>query len=253
MGLKLSILAAIQLIALATAGHAEADNKKALAGQLFELAIEEYKAKQYDAAAASLAKSYALDPRPDSLYALAQAERLDGNCKDAVVHYQQLLDTAKDDKTKSAVKANIELCREIEAGETPAVVPVEDAKAVEQRDAPTIEIRTVVRTERKSDAVTIAAFAVGGTSLGGSVALFLMSRSTRSDADRATTLDDYNDLYDRSARLRWMSYAAAGLGVSLVSYAVVRLVTGGDDKTERPDVAIVPVRGGSIVSWSSSW
>ena len=253
MGSKLSVLAALQLIALATAGPARADNKKALARQLFELAIEEYKAKDYPAAAASLAKSHALDPRPDALYALAQAERLGGNCPAALIHYEALLEASKDDKTASAVKANIELCRQIEAGKEPEVDPAADPEVVEQQDAPTIEYRTVVRTEQRSDVASIALFAGGGTALGGSVALYLMSRSASGDADRAQTLADYNERFDRAARLRWMSYAAAGVGVSLVTYAVVRVVTGGRREASRNEVAVVPIRGGSMVSWAARW
>lgn len=252
MGSKLTLLAAVQLIALASAGVAEADNRKTIARQLFELAIDEYKAKDYDAAAASLAKSHALDPQPQALYALAQAERLAGNCKEAIVHYQQLLDTTKDEKTTTAVKGQLELCKEIEAGKKPAIDPAEDTKAVEQRDAPTIEYRTVVRTEQKSDVLGIAMFAGGGIALGGSVALYLVARSTRSDADRAGSLEEYNDLYDRAARLRWMSYGAAGLGLGLVTVATLRVMSGSKEKSQ-PSIAIVPLSGGSLVSWSGNW
>ncbi len=79
MGSKLALLAFVPLIAL-DAQPARADST-ALARQLFEHAIEEYKLKQYNAAIASLSKSYALDPQPDALYALAQAERLADDCK----------------------------------------------------------------------------------------------------------------------------------------------------------------------------
>lgn len=239
-----------QLIVLAMPAIAAADtDKNALARDLFELGVGEYKAKQYAEAAASMSKSYALDPQPNALYALAQAERLSGNCKDAIVHYQQVIDTAKDEKTVTAVKSNIELCRALERGEK-AKEPVSQAKIVE-RDAPVLQIRTVYRTERRTDKLAIVMFAGGGIALGGSVAVFLLARSTRSDANGAQSLEEYNDLFDRAARMKLMSYVAAGVGLGLVAGAAIRLV-GGSGET-RVQVGIVPTSGGSLLSWSSAW
>jgi tetratricopeptide (TPR) repeat protein len=246
MGSRLTVLA-VALIMLASAQIATAD-KKQLAQQLFELGIEEYKAKDYAAAAVSMNKSYALDPQPNALYALAQAERLAGDCNGAVVHYKQLLDTSKDEQIIKAVKTNLELCSQIERGEKTTV----DAQEEERRDAPILQIRTVYRTEQKSDKLAIAMYAGGGIALGGSVAMFLMARSALADADRASTLDEYNDLYDRSRRLRWMSYAAAGTGLALVTWATLRIVYG-DNKPKEREVALVPVPGGSMFAWSTSW
>ena len=89
-------------------------------------------------------------------------------------------------------------------------------------------------------------------SAGGSVAMFLVARSARSDADRAQSLDEYNDLFDRSKRLRLMSYGAAGLGLGLIAVATYRLI-GGSGETRTQKVALVPTAGGSLVSWSSTW
>lgn len=241
----------LTLIVLAMPAVAVAEtDKTALARELFDLGVEEYKTKQYAAAAASMSKSNALDPQPNALYALAQAERLSGNCKDALTHYQQVIDTAKDQKTITAVKGNIELCQALERGEK-AKEPASDAKTAE-RDAPVLQIRTVYRTESRTDKLAIVLFAGGGLAVGGSVAMFLVARSARSDADRAQSLDEYNDLYDRSARLRLMSYAAAGVGVGLIAVAAYRLI-GGSGETRTQKVALVPTRGGSLVSWSSTW
>jgi len=242
------------VILAATAGHASADNRPGLARQLFELGVEEYKAKQYDAASASMGKSYALDPQPQALYALAQAERLNGNCKDAVPHYEKMLETTKDESTIKAVKNSIELCHQIESGKPQIPDPKVDATEAARRDAPILQIRTVYRTEKKSDVASIVMFAGGGIALSGGVALYVMSRSTRSDADHAQSLTEYNDLYDRADRLRWMSYASAGLGLGLVTIATIRVLGHGSSKTESPSVAIAPLRGGgSMVSWSSRW
>ena len=249
MGQRRQRLAVLALIA--SASIASADNKQ-LARDLFTLGIDEYKNKQYEAAAASLAKSHALDPNNSALYALAQAERLAGRCKDAIAHYEQLLSTTKDEKSTKKITENIELCKQIEAGK-PAPEEKKDDKAVEQRDAPTIEYRTVVRTERSRDVVSIALFAGGGVAISGAVATYLVARSQRSDADDATSLEEYNDKYDSSRRLKWISYATAGVGVSLITVAIIRVVRGDSGSTESKQVAVSPIPGGSMVSWSLRW
>src|SRR5262245_13564248 len=116
MGQRRQRLAVLAVIVIAAASNVASADTKTLARDLFNLGIDEYKAKQYEAAAASLAKSHSLDPRPDALYALAQSERLANRCKDAIAHYEQLLADSKDEKSQKKIKENIELCKQIEAG-----------------------------------------------------------------------------------------------------------------------------------------
>ena len=254
MGQRRQRLAVLAVIVVASATNVASADTKTLARDLFNLGIDEYKAKQYDAAAASLAKSHALDPRPDALYALAQSERLAGRCKDAIPHYETLLLDAKDEKSQTKIKENIEICKQIEAGKPVPEEKAQDARSVE-RDAPTIEYRTVVRTERSRDVLSIVLFAGGGVAISGGVALYLVARSQRNDADNATTLEDYNDKYDSSGRLKWISYASGAVGVSLITVALVRVLRGdtGNSESETKQVAVTPLDGGSLVSFSTRW
>lgn len=240
------------MIALASATVASADNnKKALARQLFELGIDEYKQKQYDAAAASMNKAYSLDPIPETLYALAQSERMAGDCNGAIKHYEKLLDTSKDDQTVNAVKANLELCYQASRGEKTSPETL-DSKALERQNAPTIQIRTVYRTEQRSNTLAIALYAIGGIAIGGGVTTFIVAQSTRDDANNATTLTQYNSLFDRAQRLRETSYIVAGSGALLVGIATWRVIRG-NKKSKTSDVAVVPIAGGSMVSWATTW
>jgi len=222
-----------------------AENKKELARQLFELGIEEYKAKSYHDAALSMEKSYALDDQPSTLYALAQSQRLDNNCKEAVVNYKKLLEKSDEANIKKAVEKNLELCAQIERGEKPK----EDEKHDDKLDAPIIQTRTVYRTEKTNDKVAIAAFVGGGIAVSGAVAFFLVGRSARSDADHSTSLAEYNDLYDRSITMRNLSIASAGVGLILFGIGTYRVLNGGK-KQEESSVAVIPTNGGSFVSWS---
>jgi tetratricopeptide (TPR) repeat protein len=250
---RLAILAQLIVLcavpAAARAEESKQENKQALARSLFNFGIGEYKAKDYEAATASLAKSQSLDPRPETLYALAQAERLANQCKEALVHYEQLLETLKDEKVLQRVRENIDLCKQIEAGK-PA--PVEQKKEdIVQRDAPTIEYRTIVRTERKRDVLSVVLFVGGGIAVSGGAAGYLISRSLAKDADHAQSIEEYNRKYDQSRQLRWGSYAAGGVGAILFTVALIRVIGGGKSETRR--VAVAPIRGGSVVSWSGHW
>jgi tetratricopeptide (TPR) repeat protein len=239
------------VIVLASASVASADNKKVLARQLFELGIDEYKQKQYEAAAASMNKAYALDPIPETLYALAQSERMAGDCNGAIKHYEKLLDTAKDDQTVNAVKANLELCYQSSRGEQTKAEAL-DAKALERQNAPTIQIRTVYRTEQRSNTLAIAFYAIGGVAIGGAVTTFIVAQSASDDAKNATTLAQYNSLFDRAQTLRDTAYIAAGSGALLVGIATWRVLSG-NKKSKTSDVAVVPIAGGSMVSWATTW
>ena len=204
-----------------------------------------------------MSKSYALDPQPNALYALAQAERLANNCKDALVHYKKVLEETKDDKIRKAVEQNVELCEQLEKGEKPVEIP----KTTEEQtrlDAPVLQIRTVYRTEEKSDKLAIVLYAAGGTAIGGAVVTYVLSRSARSDADNAQSLTEYNDLYDRAQRMQWIAIGAAGVGVGLATWATIRVLRGKKSNTERTEtrsseVSLVPTNGGSMLSWSGSW
>ncbi|MBI5543108.1 MAG: hypothetical protein HY901_04420, partial [Deltaproteobacteria bacterium] len=48
-----------------------------------ERGLRSYDVQQYEEAIAQFKKGYQLDPRPEFLFALAQAERLRGNCRNA--------------------------------------------------------------------------------------------------------------------------------------------------------------------------
>src|SRR5262245_55447430 len=100
-------LAALAIMLAAATAHAD---DKANARALFQQGVDLYKAKKYDDAIAALAKSYQLNAQLDTLYTLAQAERLGGRCPDALVHYNQILEQTPDTSLAAAVQNNIGLC-----------------------------------------------------------------------------------------------------------------------------------------------
>jgi tetratricopeptide (TPR) repeat protein len=244
MGSRLAVLAAVHLIAATVlAGEADANPR---ARDLYKRGIEEYKAQKYEAAIATLKEAYELDPKPDALFALAQAERLGGRCPDARLHYKKLLDQTSDVAVAKAVQTNLELCGP--EPEKPAPSPEPERPAA---PPPPPVTKTVVREVRRSDKLATLLLAGGMLGLGSGGAMFLASRNSREDADRALTLDDNARLHDRADLERTLAIAAGGAGVLMIGVAVVRWATGGDAKST--EVTVAPSSRGAMLVLSSGW
>jgi tetratricopeptide (TPR) repeat protein len=240
VGSKLAILAAAQLsvVGIAAAQAPTSDE--------YKKAIEAYKAGKYDEAANLLEKAYKVEPKPEILFALAQAERLGGHCDKALVHYKQLLTQTTELATAKAVQNNLVLCP---GGEAPKTEPKSDPKSEPRIDVVQGQTKTVV--VRKSDPLAIGLLAGGALSGGFAIGMLLRSSSTRDDAATARTLDDANELHDRADRDRLVAIVAGGVGAVAIGYAVFRLTRGGKPATT--EVAVTPTSGGSMVVLSKIW
>ena len=245
MGSKLAILAA-QLVAMtALARDAAADPT---ARGLFKQGIEEYKAQKYDAAAATLKQSYELDPKPDVLFALAQAERLGGRCPEAVAHYKKLLETIGDLPTAKVIQNSLALCQQPEA-EKPK--PAEPASRPAPPPPPRPITKTVVREVRHTDVLATMLATGGMLGLGAGGGLFLASRTSQDAADHARTLDDHERFTRQMGTERMAAFVAGGTGAVMIGVAVVRWARGGEAKST--EVTVAPTAGGTMMVVSSRW
>ncbi len=245
MGPRLAFLAAVHLILAAALAREAAANPRAR--ELYKRGIEEYKAQKYEAAAATLKEAYDLDPKPETLFALAQAERLGDRCPEARAHYQQLLEATTELATARAVQTNLELC-----GPDPAK-PAEPPPAAAPPPPPPPQTitRTVVREVRRTDKLAAALLAGGMLGLGAGGGLFLASRDNRDAADRAPTLGDHDRLLDRADLQRIAAIAAGGAGVALLGAAALRWTLGGEPKAT--EVTLAPTSSGALLVVSSGW
>jgi tetratricopeptide (TPR) repeat protein len=241
---RLTVLIVLGVV-LANPARLRADNA-ANARTLFKQGIEEYKAKKYGEASITLLKSYELDPKPDTLFALAQAERFDNRCSDAIEHYKKLLEQVTDLPTAKAVQSNMDLCpqeKKVEKCE-----PVE--KIVERNR---LRTKTVTRTQRRTHKLATGLFAGGALSIGGSVTLFMLSRSSRTDSDRATSLEESNRLYDNSVDQKRLSFVAGSIGLALVAGGVVRILTSKPKEETTTQISVGPTNGGAAVHFMARW
>ena len=243
MGSKLAILAAGLTLAVAGAAHAEPS-----AEDLMKQGIEAYKTANYAQAIKLLGRSYELSPKPDTLFALAQAERLDGNCPLAVEHYRKLLAQTSEINAAKLIQTNLALCEKQEPVVKP---PAPEPSVTPPPAAPPPAVTTKVVVRGATDHVAIALFAVGTLGLGAGTGLYIAANGAREDAKTAGTLDAYHAANDREDRDRTLSYIAFGAGAGLIGYAIFRWVTA--PSASSTEVALTPTDGGSTVWVRGSW
>jgi hypothetical protein len=247
VGSKLAVLAG-HLIALAIGVGTAAAQTPAPQGppDLFKQGVEAYKAGRYDEAAGLLGKAYALDPKPEMLFPLAQAERLGGHCPAAIIHYKKLLESLTDLTTAKLVQNNVALCEQTESVDTkPKHVDVTPPP-------PPPPPKTIVKVENHTDIVSLLLVAGGTLSIGTSVGFYIAANGARDDAAHARTLDDHNSFEDRANLDRGLSITTAVVGVGLVGFAVYRWVKGGGEQAPAT-VSIAPTAGGTTVSVFARW
>jgi tetratricopeptide (TPR) repeat protein len=216
------------------------------AGDLMKKGIDLYKAANYADAAKVLQQAYDLDHKPETLFALAQAQRLAGDCTSAAANYHKVIAEMQDVNVAKLVQQNLSLCEKDE----PKPVPEPKAEPAPPPE-PKVITKTVVRDTGKTDMVAAAMFGVGMLGLGAAGGLYVASSSNRDAADNARTLDEHNSLASKADGEQTGMFIAAGLGVAAVGYAVFRWTRGPD--APKADVAIVPTSGGGAVSFSGSW
>lgn len=198
--------------------------------------IEFYTEKQYELAIVEFRAGYALDPRADFLFALAQAERLSGDCPTAVVYYQRFLETGPDPGQAEAARVNARRCeRALESG--PGGRPdettdraLDGAEAAGAAEAPAVVIPTGTRDG--DSRIGWYRDPLGGALIGGSavglgvgIAFLVAKSSAESAAVSATTHDDYLSDLDRARRYRTIALIGLGAGVVLGATASYRYLT----------------------------
>jgi len=235
VGSKLPVLAAVQLIA---AGLALAQPP---VGELLTKGIEAYKAGDYDKAADLLERAYKLDPKPEALFALAQAERLGGHCDKAVAHYKKLLEKTTELSQAKLIQNNLGLCEATDERKPEPGVAA----------PPQTVTKTVVRDVHHGDKIATVMLATGMLAVGGSVGLFVAADGATSDAAAARTLDDHERFLDRASRDRVLAFVAGGAGASLIAGAIIKWSLGGP--AQKTEVTFVPSPGGATFALSGRW
>jgi hypothetical protein len=76
-----------------------------------ERALRHFDVKDYTRALVEFRAAYTIDPQPALLYAIAQAERMNGDCGRAIRYYEAFLRTVPNDLQARLARENIDRCR----------------------------------------------------------------------------------------------------------------------------------------------
>ena len=243
MGSKLSVLAAV---GLAFGGTAYADQ----ASDAMKKGIDLYKAGKYAEASPHLEKAYKLDGKPETLFSLAQAQRLSGDCVAAAANYHKVIEKVSDMNVGKLVQQNLALC------EPDVPKPDPEPKADKREEPadpgkPEVIEKTVVREVPRTDKLAAVMFGGGMLAVGVAGGLYIAASNNADAADRAGSLEDHDLLADRATSQRTIMYVAGGVGVAMMGFAIYRWTRGGE--TPKTDVAVAPTSGGGSVFVSSRW
>jgi hypothetical protein len=113
---------ALLLTALVVAPALAVAGKKEDAKAHIAKATKQHKEGHFEEARVELEAAYALDPRPDLLYALGQVHAKLGNCAEATTYFKRFVATQKDPQIAKVVDQAIAAC-------TPAPAPVTEPPA----------------------------------------------------------------------------------------------------------------------------
>lgn len=259
--LCLALLAAVSFPSSAAAIPSKPEARKK-----FESGGELYAAERYEEAAAMLKSSWEIEEDLATLFAWAQAERLGGDCKEAVRLYNKFLDAGPPDSAVSAAKDGIVACAEALAAQEEeeqvakddeVFLPVDESAQAsdDQVEEPSIEPEPDPEPRgdgnkgawyRDPAGGTLVALGVAGVGVGTGL---LVSAQVQENAGA----DNYGDFDDRVGRIRNFRIAGGvtlGVGGALLIGGVVRWALLGT-RGRNDSMAGVSFDGRSaMVTWS---
>jgi hypothetical protein len=223
--------------------------------------IEFYAEKQYELAIVEFRAGYALDPRPDFLFALAQAERLSGDCPSAVVYYRRYLTTNPGTNQAEAARVNMRRCtRALESAPADKRERTTDAEldsaeqASEPAPPPAPPAPLVVKAPAPapapwySDKIALSLLGSSAAALALGGGFWMAKSSAESAADSATSDVEYDQHLARARRNRTISLVGFGVGAALAAGTAYRLITRRTSASEeRTHLTAAPTSGGAAV------
>ncbi len=224
-----AVAVVVALLLSAPTARAQADGEtKAMnpkAHELLVLGLTHFEAKEYEDAIRQFRAGYAVDPRPELLFAIAQAERLSGDCTSAIKAYEMFLESSPEERQAYATTTAIERCRTA-LGKTepePEPEPAPALAAPKAAPAPAfVHDSDSLRAPWYKDKLGASLLAAGVVSASVGLGYYVASSSDESAAKEAATYGEYADLMDSAERRRNVAWVGLGVGAGLITGAVVR-------------------------------
>ena len=229
-----------------------------------------YEAREFEQAIAEFHAGYQVDPRPELLFALAQAERRSGDCASALIYYQRFLAThpplqqvrAANRQRASCLAAlrsgpahgkqrSSDRTRSL-AGDSPASLSSQKGQAPAPGSGPVV---VMLHSPWYHDALADILIGSSATSIVVGIGFLSASRSAREDASVAATYPEHAMQIGRAERYRDWGLVGLASGAALASVAVIRLATRQSRRWlesplgETSTLSITPSRGGFTIGY----
>lgn len=219
-----------------------------------------YEDERYAEAAEAFGEAYAKSGDPKHLFAQAQAERIAGNCRAALNHYDEFLRSDPGRKSREDAELGSEECLEAlkargetwlapianpEPGPPPAPEEVEPEDDEPEEVEPDPEPKDRAQWPRDKLAIGLV---VGGALVGG-VGLALIGAGVRLDrgAGDAPTERTFETDIDRSVRIHGAGIGIAAVGGAVLLGGVIRWAVVAKRERESK-VALHPTLRGVVVT-----
>jgi iron complex outermembrane receptor protein len=239
------LLALLALMAAAP-GMAHADAKadaQADAQARLSRATELHQAGKIAEALSELTYAYALDPRPEMLYAIGQIQVQLGDCRQAILFYERFLATNPGEAAADAATEAVDTCKR-----DPGSIALRPAPAGGPLPPP-----STAREQPRWYSDKLGAALLGGGVLFGavSIATYVSARGDLDEADAAPDHATHVDRVDSAHDKRALAVVLGVVGAAFTGAAAWRYVKvrrAGDRPA--PAVGLAPLRGGGLVTWS---
>ena len=182
---------------------------------LYDRALRKFQTHDYAAAIGDLEEGFALDPRREFLFAEAQAKRLGGDCRGAVVLYQRFLTTKPPALQIDATQIALARCAQELARKPEVVIVAPPPAPAPPRPAPP-------RWSRDPWGLTLTG--AGVVALGVGIGYLVAGESARSDAANAPTYAAYTSRWSTASARSDVAIGALAIGAALTATGVTRLL-----------------------------
>ena len=247
------VLAAVMILAavgIFQPSVAVAESAEDEAQQRLIRGLEHYQAGDYERAIDEFVAGYELDERPELLFALAQAERLSGDCESARIYYADFIATEPPDTQRDAAQLHLDACQHA-LESSPVHARIEADEPLEPQRA----AEPVARTRRWYDDVAgDVMLGVGALNVLISLRLCGAAGAQRELAESADDYQAYTSHRDRAMSRRNWGLATFGIGAGLIAGAAYRFVKRDqrNDRSER-GLAVGPTVGGIALSFGGEF
>jgi hypothetical protein len=252
------------LCGLASPSVAQTRDARKVAAEHMERGLRHYNTQEYDLAVEAWRQAYGLDPNPNTLFAIGQAQRLKGDCPAAMETYRTVLRERVSAAQATEVKRVLKMCEEELKKKPPPPPPPPNAEPDAVTPAAPLEPEPDRQLEPAPDPEPAPPPAppppapdpwytdwIGDTLLGltvvsaASAATFLhLASRAENDAEDEQRFDAFVDKAETAERNRRIAVGSVVAGAVFGAAAIVRLMTR-EPSHAGTTVGVAPSAGGA--------